>query len=280
MKYNFIIFTLIILFISNKTFCQIEEFYLGENLKERVINQKIKEIKGEIYKFANNKIEKEGKLVFLFDFDERGNMIRKQIYNIRKDKIISNHEFIYNKENILIEDIEYDASGRVGLKSNYIYNEKGVLIERIKNKPNGKKSSHIQYKYDEGGHKEAEEWYNHKGTLYEEKKYSYDESGNMIEEIHYNDDNTIGTHNTYAYDENNYRIEKVGLYSDGSVYDRWEYKCDVYGNRLQESHYFTDEQPECRLAYIYNEVYNISEIKIYLTTGKINKSLKYTYTYY
>jgi hypothetical protein len=277
---NRILFPILFLFFYGYAFCQVEEYYIGENITERIRIQKIKEIKGEIYKFAENKIEKDGKVVFLFGFDERGNLIRKQVHNSKKDKIIYNYEYKYKSSYFVDEDTELDASGKVRLKSKYLYDKKGNLIEKDRYKQGGRRISHILFKYDNNGNKENEEWYNKKGSIYEEKKFFYDSLENMIEEIHYNDDGSIGTHFTYSYDEKKNLKKKETLYADGNVFERWEYNYDVYGNRLQEFHYFSDAKPEYKLIYLYDELYNITEMEIYVESGRKNKTVKYTYTYY
>jgi hypothetical protein len=278
MKY-FIPFIFLFLLIYSNVFSQIEDYYLGENIKERVIYQRIKEIKGEGFKFSDNKIEKEGKQVFLFGFDSRGNLTREQLYQRKKEKTNFNMEYVYNNEDVLIATNEFNPDGKLKINCKYVY-DKGKLFERLKNKPNGKLSSHIKYKYNANNLKIAEEWYNHKGTLYEEKKFEYDEAENLIEEIHYNDDGSIGEHYTYEYDANKKLSEKVSLYSDGSIYDRWLYKYDDSGKKIEEQHFFADENPECILKYLYDENQNVSEIKLFTSSGKIFKLIKYTYLFY
>ena len=67
------LFSIIFLFIFNNSHSQIEEFYLGENLNERVIFQKIKEIRGDLFKYANENIGPNSRLIFFYTFDEKGN---------------------------------------------------------------------------------------------------------------------------------------------------------------------------------------------------------------
>lgn len=269
----------IIVFYTGKVFSQIEDYYLGENLKERANYQRIKEIKGDIFKFADNKMEKESKQAFLYGFDSKGNIVREQIYKVKKEKTNLNIEYIYNNEEILIESNEFNPDGKIKIKCKYIY-EKGKLVERLKNKPNGKLSSHIRYKYGDNNLKIAEEWYNHKGTLYEEKKFEYDEAQNLIEETHFNDDGSIGEHYAYKYDANKNLSEKISFYSDGNIYERWEYKYDDSGKRIEEHHFFSDEKPECIIKYTYDENLNIIEIQVITSSGKIFKLVKYTYIFY
>lgn len=272
--------TFIFLFSFNISYSQIEEFYLGENLNERVIFQKIKEIKGELFKYGNEIKAQNSRLIFLFSFNEKGNKIKEQIYSMRKEKIITNFEFRYDNSDLITEDTEFDENGRTKYKCRYIYDKKGLLTERVKIKYNGKSGSTILYKYNENGYKELEEWYNKKGTIYEEKKFSYNENGLISEETHYNDEDKVCTHFKYYYDENKFLTEKVSLYADGNIYERWVYEYDVYGNRLNEKHFFSGDKPEYVLSYSYDELYNITESKLYNESGKIIKSIKYSYTYY
>lgn len=265
---------------SDTTFSQIEDYYLGENLSARARYQRFKEIEGDVHKFANEKIEKEGKIAFLYGFDMRGNVIKEQVYQNKKEKTKSDLEYVYNNDDVLIESIEFDSKGKIKIKCKYVYDENGRLIERLKNKSSGKLSSHIKYKYDAQNFKIEEEWFNQKGTIYEDKKFEYDKNGNLIEETHYNDDNSIGEHYKYKYDTDDRLTEKISLYSDGSIYERWVIKYDLNGNRELESHYFSDEQPECVLKYCYDDDFNVSEIQVLASSGKIFKLIKYIYRFY
>jgi len=277
MKHIFL--TALFLSAISTAICQVESFYLGENLKEKVKEKKIREIKGEMFKYANGVMEKTGKQVFYYSFDERGNSKKKMLFSFKKDKAVANYEFNYNEKDILTDDIEYDGAGHIAIKCKYIYDEKNRLIERIKCKPNGKHSSNILYRYNEESLLECEEWYNQKGTIYEEKKYAYDERGNLSEETHYNNFQSVITHFEYKYDINNLLIEKINYYADGNVYERWIYEYDLSGYRIQEHHYFSGDKPECTLNYIYGEDKLIKEVNLYVESGKISKTFKYTYTF-
>ena len=271
---------MISLILPGCIFSQVESYYLGEKLIERVCHQKIKEIKGEMYKYANGKMESNSKEVFLYGFDEKGNLIRKQMYSLRKNKIIANYEYKYDDVNVLIEETEYDASGSASLKCKYRYNSQGNLIERTKLKLNGKLSSTVLYKYNSDDQLIGEEWYSKNGTIYEDKKYNYNLGGKLSEEIHYDNNGVVNTHYLYNFNELNLLSEKRSLYTDGNIYEKWVYEYDDDGKLAKEFHYFSDLKPEYFIEFIYDDLKNVNEFNLYTETGKISKTFKYIYTYY
>jgi len=278
MKYFFLkVFLLIFL---NSAFSQIEDYYIGENIKEKVKANRIKEIQGEMFKYAAGIIEPEGKLVFLFAFDEKGCLAKKRIYSQKKEKTTASYDYFYNSNDVLTEDVEFDGTGKVSLKCKYKYDEKGRLAEREKYKPNGKISSTVLFKYDETNGTYTEEWYNNKGSVYEEKKFSFDERGNIIEEIHFNNEFEIVTHYVYKYNDRNAITEKINFYADGNIYEKWIYEYNSDGSRINEYHYFTGEKPEYSLKFVYDENSLIKEFNYYIESGKVCKTFKYNYTFY
>lgn len=79
----------------------------------------------------------------------------------------------FNEKGLLIEEINYDKSGKIKKHEKYEYNSKGKLTKEIRLLPNGKKKKTIEYKYNDDGLKIMKIVYDSKDIIISKKRYDY-----------------------------------------------------------------------------------------------------------
>ncbi len=147
------------------------------------------------------------KYAFLFRYDKQGKIVSKKEVN-RQKQLEFRTVFKYNTNNRLVEEITYDALGKMDVKWETNYDEKGneiktfctgdcpdgggwinkynnenQIVEYIELNENGTVSGVFQYTYDERGNKTEITLMNSLGGIIETQKLKYNDRNLMIEKV-------------------------------------------------------------------------------------------------
>lgn len=166
-------------------------------------------------------------------YDNKGNPIEKTEYN-NDGLLKSKNIYKYDNDKKVIEEIEnnlkinYEYNNRGKLErgysnvgsTEYKYDKNDYLIEEIDYSKDGNKSGKRTYSYEKGKLKELCE-YSGKETIQSKKTtYNYDNNGNLIEEkILYSQYETLNNDRAYMYNDKNNLIKEI-------------YTCDNYTNTI------------------------------------------------
>ena len=123
----------------------------------------------------------------------------------------------YDEKGNKLEEMQYDASGKLTVKTNYKYDAGGNQIERVNYIAGGKPSCRYTFKYDQKGNLVEETEYNGSENLTSKYTSKYDAKGNQIERVNYGAGGMLIGEHTFKYDENGNMVEKVYYDASGNL---------------------------------------------------------------
>ena len=179
-------------------------------------------------------------------FDAHGNLIEWSSNYITYNE---GFKFLYNYDGNFrcIEDLQYDAKGKLTEKTTYEYKNNGEIVIR---------TLFIL------------------GDFINKTTTTHDYNGNIIEETKQFMDGFVSK-NTYSYDSNGNKVEQK-LFKDDHLDQGYLYKYDKHGNKIEE-HYFTPEGDWTDTKWIYNENGKLIEYACFSESGCFQNRNTYEY---
>jgi hypothetical protein len=113
----------------------------------------------------------------------------------------------FNKKGNVVEEIEYDNTGKVKNSKKTDYNKENDKIEEVKFDANGKQKERQSYKYDMDGEKIEEATYNEKNELINKSIYSYNAKGLRKDKKTYDAKGKLTSTKIYQYEIANNKSE-------------------------------------------------------------------------
>ncbi len=148
--------------------------------------------------------------------------------NLFDSKITS--YMIFDKNEKVIENVQYERNGTLYEKNIYERNEDGVAQRAIKKNSSDELISYSTYEYDSNDNMIAVKTYDSDNNLTNIQLNEYDENGNKIEMLLKSPESENGWKYVYKYNFENKKIEQFRYKPDGSLKDRRTYTYDENGN--------------------------------------------------
>ena len=145
------------------------------------------------------------------------------------DSNISSY-MIFDKNEKVIENGQYERDGSLYEKTIYERNEDGVAQKAMKKNSSDELKSYWTYEYDSNDNMIAVKTYDSENNLTNIQSNKYDENGNNIEMLLKSPDSENGWKYVYKYNFDNKKIEQFRYKPDGSLKDRRTYSYDKDGN--------------------------------------------------
>ena len=145
------------------------------------------------------------------------------------DSNISSY-MIFDKNEKVIENGQYERDGSLYEKTIYKRNEDGVAQKAMKKNSSDELKSYWTYEYDSNDNMIAVKTYDSENNLTNIQSNKYDENGNNIEMLLKSPGSENGWKYVYKYNFDNKKIEQLRYKPDGSLKDRRTYSYDKDGN--------------------------------------------------
>lgn len=145
------------------------------------------------------------------------------------DSNISSY-MIFDKNEKVIENGQYERDGSLYEKTIYERNEDGVAQKATKKNSSDELKSYWKYEYDSNDNMIAVKTYDSENNLTNIQSNEYDESGNNIEMLLKSPGSENGWKYVYKYNFDHKKIEQFRYKPDGSLKDRRTYSYDKDGN--------------------------------------------------
>lgn len=232
--------------------------------------------------------------------DKDNNVIEEIInYKFSHDSSLNNKirkKYNYNKQNQIIEIIEFDYKEKILSNKEIKYDDRGNIISEKVSNENSFYHTYI-YKYD--GDKIVEKcdknmitktanihvydeskeirtiYKDEKNKVTSTKKILYDDYGNISEEINLDENGTLSSSLKYSYDEKKNLIETKQS-DEGKLNSIIKYDYDDIGNWIKETTSYTDAETVIRTRKIeyYSNNEKVDSVTNNTKTDEINKSEK------
>ncbi|WP_408023995.1 hypothetical protein [Tenacibaculum sediminilitoris] len=145
------------------------------------------------------------------------------------DSNISSY-MIFDKNEKVIENGQYERDGSLYEKTIYERNEDGVAQKAMKKNSSDELKSYWTYEYNSNDNMIAVKTYDLDNNLTNIQSNKYDENGNNVEMLLKRPGNESGWKYIYKYNFDNKKIEQFRYKPDGSLKDRRTYSYDKDGN--------------------------------------------------
>ncbi len=245
------------------------------------------------YSSEINKYGSHSKLERVYEYDDKGNLIRENVYTANGE-LSSYYIYDYDDNNNLIKETYYKATGEEQGHTSYKYDSNGNMIEEAEDMFGTGSPLVYKYEYDAAGNCIKEFYgdnintsyeYDNNGNLLKEfvfingekylsLSYEYDSKGNLTYLTRYRNSGTeIANRTGFEYDSSGNCIKRTQLESYYVIDGTYVYEYDSNGNRIREKQYFGERQ-NLDIVYTYDENGNL------LSKEVSNLSSGNTYNYY
>lgn len=168
-----------------------------------------------------------------FQYDEKGNMIAANYYDLRTNIVFSSDKRVYDERGNMTEIIHYNKAGEVIGKDIYKFDDKNHEIEKD-NYWNGKLNGKVITTYDYKSMIVTVSFYNGDGRFERKHHYKIDDKGNQLE--NYDWSGTLTSKSRFEYNEKG-KITKE--YSEAWEMDTTNaviiYKYDEHDNEIMRT---------------------------------------------
>lgn len=179
-----------------------------------------------------------GALPSIYEYDERGNVIRKT----REDfdgSVMSYTEYTYDKNNNILTQVTFNKDFSLTIptiKYEYTYDQNNNCIVELEYSY-GELEWKTEYTYDKKGNEVKAEYYEGNGESCGWEEYTYDDKGNMILKLEYDADGKLESKTESTYDKNNNLLKSVEQDGSGAFVGTTEYAYDSESNKLLWAYY-------------------------------------------
>jgi hypothetical protein len=172
------------------------------------LKPKMKMVKEVLYKVENGELKN-----------------RKNLFNSNLDTYT-----IFDKNEKVIENGQYEIDGSLYEKTLYERNENGDVLKAIKKNSLNKTKSYWVYEYNSKKKMVSVKTFDSENKVTNIQTNKYDENGNNIEMLLKTSENENGWKYVYKYNSDNKKIEQFRYKPDGSLKDNRKYSYDKNGN--------------------------------------------------
>jgi hypothetical protein len=199
------------------------------------LKPKMKMVKEVLYKVENGELKNREKLF---------------------DSNISSY-IIYDKNEKVIENGQYERDGSLYEKTFYERNENGDSQKGIKKNSSEELKSQWTYEYDSDNNLTEVKTYDSENNLTNTQTNKHDKNGNNIEMLLTNHTRNTVWKYTYAYNDNGEKIEQFRYKPDGSLKDRRTYHYNKKGNEFEQFKFNPDGSYK-KFVSEYDEMNNLT----------------------
>ncbi|MDL2296644.1 hypothetical protein LJC68_09940 [Bacteroidales bacterium OttesenSCG-928-B11] len=171
-----------------------------------------------------------------YQYDSLGNLVKSTHYN-PDGSLYSYFTFAY-KDNVLVEkNITYYKDG-APMRYCFRYDQKGNLLEEIDYDAYGKLFKGWQYSYNSRDQVTEERFYLPYGCLYDKVKFEYDFAGNLIKKLFYDMEGVLYREEHFTYDQHGYLVQESKIryrgYKLNTETFSYQYQFDDKGNWINK----------------------------------------------
>lgn len=180
----------------------------------------------------------------------------------------------FSSEGILVEEQQFDFSGKPFGTLVYQYDVNGNTISVVTTYTNGSRKERLDSNvYDQNDFliekycsfkNNGDESFSHY-ALYE--KYKYDIDGNILEEIRWRKDFMGFVQYNYEYNQNRHKIEATFGPEGDEIKMRVTYAYNSSGNMVEDNQYLSAEKLFCTNTYNYDDFENVTEMNAIHANG-------------
>ncbi len=219
---------------------EVEEAEKMERDSNGRLNREVKIYGGEEGESITYYYDEKGLVIAVEHKDEEGVLTSREDFTYNEHQLLSgrklsdlaegknkSYEFFYNDKNNLVQQLEYDALGKLARKTLYEQDENGNDISIVQYNEKGDITQRMQSIYGDNGKLKKKI---SSGFFARIVEYDYDETGNLIDEITTDDNGAIISRNSFEFDENNhlvfetfYEIDLTHSGRDTNIANRFEY---------------------------------------------------------
>ncbi|MDE3743274.1 hypothetical protein [Maribacter polysaccharolyticus] len=185
---------------------------------------------------------------------------------------------IYDKNEEIIEYVQYKTDGAVYEKTTYERNEKGDAQKGITKNASGEIISYWIYECDSKENLIEVKTYDAENNLTEIQSNKNDENGNIIEILLKSPESEKGWRYVYKYNSDNKKIEELSFKPDGSLKDRRMYSYDKHGNENTVIKFYPDGE-FVKKVYEYDTMNNLIIENTFDKHGKLRRQTSFEYLY-
>ena len=169
----------------------------------------------------------------VMDFNERG-CYSKITYIDSYGQNVGYTDYLYNEQNELYSEHNYDAEGGFSDKRNYSYDEKKRAYEILLINSSDGLNGSVLLDYDDKENTVTESTYNARGKLLNKEVRKMDKNGLPIETKIYNGEKNLVNYRKETFDKNGLRTELTVLSPDEDVLMKIFFKYDDKDNLISQ----------------------------------------------
>ncbi len=194
-------------------------------------------------------------------FDDNGNNIKTVMINDSGEETVVTREF--DKNGNEIKTVDEDDGVPVVIEQKYDKEGKVILYKYTKNDILREKRT---FEYDEEGRQISFTSYTRTGEINYVYEYEYNENGDKTAERTVAQDGSIASETLYIYDSEYKQMEMIYT-QDGTESMREKYFYDEKGNLTEEKHYYCGE-PDGGIKYEYDSENRVVKVEYFSADGE------------